>query len=195
MPASGIGLTVPRIPSSTSRKLESGRTMASVRLQVKLRLEIGGGGSVCSPGLGCELVLWRFLFWAVWHISLVFSATVIAVTAASQGVPWKSRMTGHNLHGRLWWPWLDKGTTRGQWVKPEPQSFPVFRSPRGHSGAPREEVLVRWHCRLPGCLWSWAYFGLFKKSDPLRHQLALAKLTEVRFAWKMTWLHQHPQCL
>lgn len=66
MPASGTGLTVPRTPSFTGRKLKSGRTMASVRSQnrvrAKLRLEIGVCGSVCSPGLGCVLVLWKFMF-------------------------------------------------------------------------------------------------------------------------------------
>lgn len=81
-------------------------------------------------------------------MSLVFSATV---TAASQGVPQESKMTGHRLHGRLERPWLDKGTVN---VKEEAQRFTVFWFPRGRSGALREEVLVRWHRRLPGCLWS-----------------------------------------
>lgn len=83
---------------------------------------------------------------------LIVSATAITVTTASQGVPWESKMTGHNLGWEgLCGPRLDKGTGN---VKQEAQSFTVSWFPREHTGALREEALVRWHCRLPGCLWS-----------------------------------------
>lgn len=85
-------------------------------------------------------------------MSLVVSATTIAVTTASQGVPRESKMTGHNLGWEgLCGPRLDKGTGN---VKQEVQTFTDFRFPRELTGALREEALVRWHCRLPGCLWS-----------------------------------------